>query len=34
MVFKFCYKCVGMRQFLPDGYSDGPMKCDVCGNEL
>ena len=29
-VFKFCKKCVAMRQFLPNGY-DEPRHCDVCG---
>jgi len=27
-MFKYCKKCVGIRQFLGD-----PRKCDVCGDE-
>lgn len=34
MVFKFCKTCLDMRQFLPNGYSDEPKKCDVCHREL
>jgi len=32
-LFKFCSKCMEMRQFLPNGYDDLPRHCDVCGAE-
>ena len=41
-MFKYCKKCVGIRQFLPRGYDytgsidNGkpiPRRCDVCGAE-
>ena len=32
-MFKFCKKCVGMRQFLPNGHNDN-LKCDICGLEI
>tara|TARA_R110000824_G_scaffold218440_5_gene405144 strand:+ start:3465 stop:3587 length:123 start_codon:yes stop_codon:yes gene_type:complete len=39
-MFKFCKKCVAMRQFLPilkrmldNGYDDLPRCCDMCGAE-
>ena len=32
-MFKFCRKCVAMRQFLPNGYDDLPRHCDICGSE-
>ena len=32
-MFKFCRKCVSMRQFLPNGYEDLPRHCDICGAE-
>lgn len=33
MVFKFCRKCCGIRQFLPNGYENLPRHCDICGAE-
>jgi len=35
MVFKWCRKCLGIRQFLPNGYpEDGEKRCcDICGAE-
>jgi len=33
MVFKYCRKCFDMRQFLPNGYSNTPKHCDVCGGD-
>ena len=40
-MFKYCKKCVAIRQFLPEffhlfapnGYDDIPRHCDVCGAE-
>jgi rRNA maturation endonuclease Nob1 len=32
MVFKYCKRCVGIRQFLPNGY-DSPRHCDICGSD-
>ena len=31
-MFKWCKRCVGMRQFLGD-YEAGTRRCDVCGDE-
>lgn len=31
-MFKYCRKCVAMRQFIDRGYT-GKSKCDVCGAE-
>ncbi len=31
-MFKYCRKCVGMRQFLPNGYSN-IRRCDICGGD-
>ena len=39
MVFKYCKKCIAIRQFLPNGYpvdDNGkpiPRRCDICGSE-
>jgi hypothetical protein len=32
-MFKFCGKCVAMRQFLEKDSLKTPRTCDVCGNE-
>lgn len=32
MVFKYCKKCVSIRQFLPNGY-EVIRHCDICGSE-
>jgi len=32
-MFKYCRKCIGIRQFLPNGYENLPRHCDVCGSE-
>ena len=31
-MFKYCKKCVGIRQFLPNGYGV-TRHCDICGAE-
>lgn len=39
MVFKYCKKCIAIRQFLPNGYpvddngNSIPRHCDICGSE-
>jgi hypothetical protein len=33
MVFKYCKKCYGMRQFLPNGYGKNPRHCDICNTQ-
>lgn len=32
-MFKYCRKCVGIRQFIDKGYT-GTKRCDVCGDEM
>ena len=33
MMFKYCKKCVAMRQFRQVHGYDSPRQCDVCGLE-
>ena len=33
MMFKYCKKCSGMRQFRQVHGYDSPRQCDVCGME-
>ena len=33
MMFKYCKKCIGMRQFRHVHGYDSPRQCDVCGDE-